>query len=60
MPILLIFLSNTTLFAINWLITSYSCFTVTTCKSILAILVFSADLEAVAVIGIAFNNILLT
>ena len=61
MPILLIFTSSTILFTINWLITSCSCDTVTTYKSIiLAILVSSTNFKAVAVIGVAFSSILLT
>ena len=60
MPILLIFTSSTILFTVNWLMTSYSCATITTYKSVLAILVSSIVPKAVAVVGVAFSSILLT
>ena len=60
MPMLLIFASSAILFTVNYLITSCSCATVTTYKSVSAILVSFTDLKAVAVIGVAFSSILLT
>ena len=60
MPIALNLFSSKVLFTVSILITSYSYNTVTTYKSILAILVLPTNSKIIAVINIAFSSILLT
>jgi hypothetical protein len=57
-PILLILSFNTIPLFVSWLTTTYNYFIMTTCKSVLAILVLFTDFKVVTVVSITLGNIL--
>jgi hypothetical protein len=56
-PMLLILLSNTILLFMSWLTIACNYPIITTCESVLAILVLPTNLKVVAVVSITFNSI---